>query len=292
YPEKPIYDIPAYPKISASELIDNLEKQAAPFNPTYHLNQTVDKIAKQKDDSFTISTSAGNVINCKAIIIAAGCGSFAPNRPPLENIEQYEGSSVHYMVKKPEDFAGQNIVIAGGGDSAIDWTLALASVAKKISLVHRRGKFRCAPNNLEKLNELAKEGKVDIVVPYQLHSLEGENKQISAVNVASNDNEIKRIAADHLLPFYGLSMNLGPINDWELNIVNKHVAVEASTMGTNHQGIYAIGDIASYTNKLKLILTGFAEAATACYDAYKIVFPDKVLHFEYSTSKGELITNQ
>lgn len=286
YPEKPIYDIPAHPKVLASELIELLEAQAAPFHPTYHLNQVVQKITKIEDGSFDVETSKNTKINCKAIIIAAGCGAFGPNRPPLVGIEEFEGKSIFYAVRNKSEFANKNVVIAGGGDSAVDWTLSLAEIAKKVYVVHRRDKFRCAPESADKMKKLAEEGKIELVIPFQLDGLEGSNGKLSAVSVKDFDGNVKKLEADYLLPFFGLAMELGPIANWGLNLHKHHIEVEASAMQTSTAGIYAIGDIATYKNKLKLILSGFAEAATACHDAYKIIYPDQVFHFEYSTSKG------
>lgn len=286
YPEKPIYDIPAHPAINAEDLIKNLKKQAAPFNPTYHLGQRVEKLEKQGDGTFTLTTSKGTIINAKAVIIAAGCGAFGPNRPPLAGIEAYEGTSVFYMVGRRKDFLDKNVVIAGGGDSAVDWALSLAYVAKKIYVVHRRPKFRCAPESHEQMLRLAEEGRIEMVVPYQLDGLEGENGQLTGVNVKTLDGELRTLEANVLLPFFGLSMELGPIAEWGLNIDKHHIQVEPSTMATSEKGIYAIGDIIHYKGKLKLILNGFAEAATACHDAYSIVYPNQALHFEYSTTHG------
>lgn len=286
YPEKPIYDIPAHPKILASELIEMLEAQAAPFHPTYHLNQRVDKIAKNSDGTFLVTTSKNTQINCKAIIIAAGCGAFGPNRPPLEGIEEFEGKSVFYAVRSKAEFAGKNVVIAGGGDSAVDWALSLSEICKKVYVVHRRDKFRCAPESADKMKKLAAEGKIELVIPFQLEGLEGNDGKLSSVVVKDFDGNVKKLEADYLLPFFGLAMELGPIADWGLNLNKNHIEVDPATMQSSEKGIYAIGDIATYKNKLKLILTGFAEAASACHDTYKIVFPDQLFHFEYSTSKG------
>lgn len=286
YPEKPIYDIPAHPSILANDLIENLEKQAAPFEPTYHLNQRVEKLEKQADGSFLLETSKNTKISCKAVIIAAGCGAFGPNRPPLAGIEKFEGKSVFYAVRKKDEFKDKNVVIAGGGDSAVDWALSLADIAKKLYVVHRRPKFRCAPESSDKLKKLVAEGKIELVVPYQLSGLEGEDGQISNVVVKDFDGNEKKLEADYLLPFFGLAMELGPIANWGLNLEKNHIEVEPSTMQSSEAGIYAVGDIANYKNKLKLILNGFAESATACHDIRKIVHPDEVFHFEYSTSKG------
>ncbi|MDA0902369.1 MAG: NAD(P)/FAD-dependent oxidoreductase [Proteobacteria bacterium] len=286
YPEKPIYDIPAHPKINAEDLIKNLEAQAKPFNPTYHLNQRVDKLEKLDATTFQVTTSRNTIIQAKAVIVAAGCGAFGPHRPPIAGIEAYEGNSLFYMVKSKKDFAGKKVVIAGGGDSAVDWALSLHEIADKVSVVHRRAKFRCAPESADQLKKLADSGKIDLVVPYQLHDLKGEDGQIEQVLVKDFDDNIKAIEADILLPFYGLAMELGPIAHWGLNIEHNHIDVDPTTMQSSEKGIYAIGDIATYKNKLKLILTGFAEGATACRDIYNLVYPDTPFHFEYSTSKG------
>ena len=286
YPEKPIYDIPAHPKVLANELIELLEAQAQPFNPIYHLNQSVVKITKKEDESFVVETSKKTLINCKVIIIAAGCGAFGPNRPPLENIEQFEGKSIFYSIRSKAEFANKKIVIAGGGDSAIDWALTLSETAQKIFLVHRRDKFRCAPDNLDKLKKLSAEGKIEMVIPFQLHGLEGNNGMLKQVLVKDFNDNIRTIEADYLLPFFGLAMELGEIANWGLNLHKNHIEVDYATMQTSQKNIYAIGDIATYKNKLKLILTGFSEGAIACHDAYKIIFPDQIFHFEYSTSKG------
>ncbi len=286
YPEKPIYDIPAHPKILASDLILQLEEQAKPFNPTYHLNQRVDEVKKNDDQTFTITTSKNTKINCKAIIIAAGCGAFGPNRPPLNDIEKFEGKSIFYSVRSKAEFAGKNVVIAGGGDSAVDWAINLAEIANQVFVIHRRDKFRCAPESADRMKKLVDENKIELVTPFQLDGLKGNNGKLSAVLVKDFSNNIREIPADYLLPFFGLAMELGPIANWGLALHKNNIEVDASTMQTSQAGIYAIGDIATYKNKLKLILNGFAEAATACHDIYKIIYPNQVFHFEYSTSKG------
>ncbi|MCD6035717.1 MAG: ferredoxin-NADP reductase [Rickettsiales bacterium] len=288
YPEKPIYDIPAHPAINGEDLIKNLEEQAAPFAPVYHLGQRVEKLDRSADGTITITTSSGNVIHSKAVIIAAGCGAFGPNRPPLEGIEAYEASgSVRYMVGKREEFRGKSIVIAGGGDSAVDWAISLAEVAKKLYVVHRRPKFRCAPESQTKLESLAAEGKIEMVVPYQLAGLGGNNGKLSSVVVNTLEGETKVLDADVLLPFFGLSMDLGPIADWDLAIEHKHLHVDPASLQTSVAGIYAIGDIIHYPGKLKLILNGFAEAAMACHHIHHTIFhPGETYHFEYSTTKG------
>ncbi len=286
YPEKPIYDIPAHPKILANDLIDKLHEQAAAFAPVYHLNQRVEKIEKNVDGSFVVVTSKDVKIACKAIVIAAGCGAFGPNRPPLDGIEEYEGKSIFYSIRSKAQFSDKNIVIAGGGDSAVDWVLSLVDVAKKVHVVHRRDKFRCAPESADKLKQLAAQKRINMVVPYQLDGLKGNDGKLATVIVKDFDGNIKELEADYLLPFYGLAMELGPIANWGLSLHKHFIEVDVATMRSSTHGIYAIGDIATYKNKLKLILSGFAEAATACHDIYKIVYPDTPFHFEYSTSKG------
>ena len=286
YPEKPIYDIPGYPAVEAQALIQKLEEQAAPFSPVYHLGQQVVKLNKLATGNWQLTTSAGTTIECKAVIIAAGCGAFGPNRPPLAGIESYEGTAVHYMVARREDFRDAEIVIAGGGDSAVDWANSLAEVAKKIYVVHRRDKFRAMPESVEKMHALAKSGKLEFVIPYQLEALKGDGRALQALVVKSMDGSSKEIAAQHLLAFFGLSMELGPIADWGLNLDNKHITVDRGTSATSAPGIFAIGDIATYEHKLKLILCGFAEAAQAAHAIRDIVYPGVAYHFEYSTTKG------
>ena len=286
YPEKPIYDIPGYPEIQANVLIEKLEAQAAPFEPTYHLGQRVERLSRD-GDGWQVETSAGTVIACRAVIIAAGSGAFGPNRPPLTGIEAYEGKSVHYMVSRRERFRDQRLVIAGGGDSALDWINSLAEIAKIIYVVHRRPKFRGAPDSVAQMERLVQSGQVvELVVPYQLHGLEGDGKALSAVIVRTLDGEERRLEADHLLAFFGLSMNLGPIAEWGLDLDKQLLAVAPATCQTSEPGIYAIGDINSYPGKLKLILCGFSEAAMAAHAIYAQLNPDQALHWEYSTTKG------
>ncbi|WP_135080815.1 NAD(P)/FAD-dependent oxidoreductase [Terasakiella sp. SH-1] len=286
YPEKPIYDIPAHPSITGGDLIAKLEEQAAPFEPVYHLSQQVTKLEKQDDGSFGLETNKGTKINAKAVIIAAGVGAFGPNRPPLEGLMQYEGTSVFYMVRKREDFRDKRVVIAGGGDSAVDWALSLSDVAKSVQVVHRRAKFRAAPESVSQMQQLDKDGKIELVVPYQLEGLKGEGDQISAVVVKDFDGNTRDLEADILLPFYGLSQNLGPIAEWGLELEKKHLSVNPTTMQTSEEGIFGVGDIITYENKLKLILCGFSEAAMAARAAHAYAHPDEQLHFEYSTSMG------
>ncbi len=311
YPEKPIYDIPGYPAIDAQDLVKQLHAQAAPFTPTYHLGQQVVEIEKcalpkeadstgftaggsalsGKGESTTggwqLTTSAGTVIRAKAILIAAGCGAFGPNRPPLEGLDAFEASgAVRYLVTRRDEFKGKRIVIAGGGDSAIDWANILAPEAAACYVVHRREKFRAMPESVAQMHTLIGAGDIELVVPYQLAGLEGENGQLSGVVVSTLDGEQKVLGADYLLPFYGLSMDLGPIADWGLNLHMNHIQVNPATCETGTPGIFAIGDIATYDKKLKLILCGFSEAAMAAHAIRELVYPDTPYHFEYSTTRG------
>lgn len=285
YPEKPIYDIPAYPCLSAGELIENLYNQANPFKPFYHLNQQVSNLEKT-DDGWILKTSKDTEIKAKAIIIAAGAGAFGPNRPPLKNLEAYEEKSVSYMIRDCQAFAGKKLVIAGGGDSAVDWAISLANIAEHIYFVHRRDKFRAAEASIEKLRGLADEGKVEMVTPYQLIDLKGADGILSSVTVKDLDDNMRDLEADHLLPFFGLSANLGAIKGWNLNIDKNQIEIDQATSMTNISGIFAVGDIATYEHKLKLILTGFAEAAQAAHAIRAIIYPDQELHFEHSTTSG------
>ena len=286
YPEKPIYDIPGFPRIEAAELVVRLKAQAAPFRPVYHLGEQVQALEPLTGGYWRVTTSKGTVVQARAVIVAAGVGAFGPNRPPLPGIEAYEGKSVFYYVTQRETFRGRRVVIAGGGDTAVDWAISLSEVAARVSVVHRRDKFRAAPESEARLKALAKAGKIDLVVPYQLHGLEGGDGQLKAVTVSTLDGATKRIEADMLLPFFGLSMSLGPIADWGLALERNQIAVEPSTAATSKPGIFAIGDVVTYPGKLKLILTGFSEAAIAARSAYALVHPETPLHFEYSTTAG------
>ncbi len=285
YPEKPIYDIPAWPEISAGDLINKLQAQAAPFKPSYHLDQKIVSISGKAND-WRLFSDKGEHFSSKAIIIAAGAGAFGPNRPPLEGIEEFEGTSVFYMIRNKSMFEGQEIVIAGGGDSAVDWALALADMAEKLTLVHRRAKFRAAPESVSQLHALAESGKIDLCVPAQLSGLDGKDGVLSAVRVRMEDGEERSLPVRYLLPFYGLAASLGPIADWGLELDRHTIRTDPASSLTSTDGIYAIGDIVSYDKKLKLILTGFAEAAQAAHAIYHQIHPDQELHMEYSTTKG------
>jgi thioredoxin reductase (NADPH) len=285
YPEKPIYDIPGYPRIDAAALVDRLVEQAAPFAPVYHLGHAVTRL-DGAPEGFLVTTAGGVRVAARAVVIAAGGGAFGPNRPPLAGIEQYEGSSVFYMVRRREEFRGRRIVIAGGGDSAVDWALSLAELAEHIMVVHRRANFRAAPGTLARLQQLADQGRIELVTPYQLARLEGEGGRLSAVVVADLAGNERRLAADCLLPFFGLATRLGPLAQWDLALDDNRITVDPASCATSRPGIFAIGDIAAYPGKLKLILTGFAEAALAAHAIHPLVHPGEALHFEYSTTKG------
>ena len=290
YPEKPIFDIPGYPRILAADLVTRLKEQAAPFKPVYHLGHQVMDLTPQHGGRWRVDGADGIRVDTAAVIIAAGVGAFGPNRPPLDGIERFEGKpagrGVQYLVSRREDYRDKRVVIAGGGNSAVDWALSLAEVATHVAVVHRRGKFRAAPESVRQLQALAEKGAVELVVPYQLHALEGEGDDLRAVVACDLDGHERRLVADALLPFFGLSQNLGPIAGWGLDVHRHTVTVDPATCSTARDGIFAIGDIAAYPGKLKLILTGFAEAAAAAHAIYPLVHPGEALHFEYSTTKG------
>jgi thioredoxin reductase (NADPH) len=285
YPEKPIYDIPAHPTIEAGALITRLEQQIAPFAAPRLLGRQVNGLAGARG-AFALTTDLGDTIQAKAVVVAAGAGAFGPNRPPLEGLAAYEATgAVQYYVRRREDLRGKRVVIAGGGDSAVDWALALKDIAQ-VAVVHRRPKFRAAPESAAQLDEVARKGEVEMVIPYQLHALAGTSGVLSAVEVATLDGTVKSLPADVLLPFFGLSMDLGPIAAWGLQSEKHHVTIDPATCQTSLPGVFAIGDVAAYPGKLKLILQGFSEAAVAAHAIFPIVHPDQALHFEYSTSKG------
>ncbi|MFV9839239.1 MAG: NAD(P)/FAD-dependent oxidoreductase, partial [Aaplasma endosymbiont of Hyalomma asiaticum] len=245
------------------------------------------ELISEYPDSFLLTTSKNATVKCRAIIIAAGAGGFGPNRPPIEGIAEYEGKSVLYSVDQISKFRGKKVVIAGGGDSAADWAVNLAKVTDKLRIVHRRGSFRCAPNTLKELEERAKCGNIDILVPYQLKGLLGSNGMLDSVLVRNiSTKEDVSIEADYLLPFFGISANLGPIVNWDLEVEGFHIPIQQSTCRTVRNRVYAVGDIATYPGKIKLILVGFSEAALACYDIRSVLFPDTPMNFQYSTSKG------
>jgi thioredoxin reductase (NADPH) len=288
YPEKPIYDIPGVPYITGQGLTDALMAQIRPFGATFHLQEMVETIEKIGDPLFRITTDQGKVFEVKTVVIAAGGGSFQPKRPPIPGIEAYEGTSVHYAVRQMEKFRDQRVLIVGGGDSALDWTLNLAPIASHLTLLHRREQFRASPDSVNKMMALVGEGKIDFVLG-QVTSLEGEGGQITKANVKSNDNSDFHIACDALLPFFGLTMKLGPVANWGIEMKDgEYIPVDTATFESNVPGIFAIGDINWYPGKLKLILSGFHEAALMAQKAHRYVYPDKRLVFQYTTSSSSL----
>ncbi len=286
YPEKPIYDIPAHPAIAGGDLIAQLERQIAPFTTPRLLGRRVERL-DGASGAFTIGTDKGDTVHARAVLLAAGAGAFGPNRPPLDGLDAYEASGgVQYYVRRREDFRGKRVVIAGGGDSAVDWALSLKDIAARVMVVHRRAKFRAAPETAAQLDAAAANGEIEMVVPYQLHALHGDGGVLTGVEVADLDGATRVLAADRLLPFFGLSMDLGPIAGWGLDLDRHHVQVTPATCETSTPGVFAVGDVVTYPGKLKLILQGFSEAAVAAHAIHPIVHPDQALHFEYSTSKG------
>ena len=285
YPEKPIYDIPAHPTIEASELVAQLERQVAPFHAPRLLGRRVTALTGAAG-SFALTTDAGDTIRAKAVVVAAGVGAFGPNRPPLDGLPEYEASgAVQYYVRRREALRDQRVVIAGGGDSAVDWALALKDIAR-VAVVHRRPKFRAAPESAAQLDAAAARGEIEMIIPYQLHALHGEAGRLHEVEVATLQGETRRLPADVLLPFFGLSMDLGPIANWGLALDRHHVTIDPATCQTSVPGVFAIGDVVTYPGKLKLILQGFSEAAVAAHAIFGVVHPGQALHFEYSTTKG------
>ncbi len=287
YPEKPIYDIPAWPVISGEGLVEKLLEQIKPFKPHFHLGARVESLTRLPDKSFRLTTELGDTIEAKVVVVAAGGGSFESKKPPLAGIENYEGKSVFYLVRKIEAFRGKNILIAGGGDSALDWTLNLAPVAKSLTLLHRRDEFRAAPDSVLKMRALVAEGKIKFELG-QLHALEGEGGKLSRVIARRIDNSTFAIAADTLLPFFGLTMKLGPVAKWGLKLKDGLIEVDTEKFQSSEPGIFAIGDINSYPGKLKLILSGFHEAALMSQAAARVVNPDKKITFQYTTTSTSL----
>jgi thioredoxin reductase (NADPH) len=287
YPEKPIYDIPALPVVSGQGLTDALMKQIEPFKPTFHLGEMVEAIERIGDPAFRVTTDQGKVFETKLIVVAAGGGSFQPKRPPVPGIEAYEGTSVFYAVRKMEKFRDKRLLIVGGGDSALDWTLNLAPIAQRLTLMHRRDQFRAAPDSVNKMRALVAAGAIELKLG-QVTGLEGEGGVLRAANAKPDKGEPYSIACDALLPFFGLTMKLGPVANWGLNLAEDLVPVDTEAFETNVPGIFAIGDINTYPGKLKLILCGFHEAALMAQKAYHYIFPGKRLVFQYTTSSTSL----
>ena len=286
YPEKPIYDIPAWPTITGQGLTDRLMEQIEPFEPTFHLNRMVSSLSRREDGAFDVETDGGERFVAKVVVVAAGGGSFQPKRPPIPGIEEFEGEGVQYAVRRIEAFRDRDVLIVGGGDSALDWTLNLEPVARSVTLVHRRPEFRAAPDSVNKMFALREEGRVRFEVG-QVTALHGAGGALSGATVKGPDGEVE-IACDRMLPFFGLTMKLGPVADWGLNLHENLIEVDTERFETSEPGIFAIGDINTYPGKLKLILSGFHEAALMTQAAKRIVAPDERVVFQYTTSSTKL----
>lgn len=285
YPKKPIYDIPGYPSILAGDLVKNLMEQILPFNPGFTLGERAENVEKQADGRWCVSSSQGTKHIAPVIFIAGGLGCFEPRKPPIANIDYFEDKGVEYFVRNPEFFKNRNVVIAGGGDSALDWAIYLSDVARELSLVHRRTEFRGAPDSVEKVLELAKSGKIKLITNAQVVGLNGNGKLDSVVIQHDTDGEFT-LNTDYFVPLFGLTPKLGPIADWGLAVDKGAIEVNTLDYSTNIPGIYAIGDINTYPGKLKLILCGFHEATLACQSAFKMARPDQKLSFKYTTVTG------
>jgi thioredoxin reductase (NADPH) len=287
YPEKPIYDIPGLPIVTGQELVDRLLQQIKPFHAQFHFGEMASSLIQLADGRWQLSTDAGTQLVARVIVVAAGGGSFVPKRPPIQGIEAYEGKSVFYAVRKMDQFRGRNILIAGGGDSALDWTLNLAPIAKKLTLVHHRDGFRAAQHSVNQMRELVNAGKIDFHVA-SVKALHGENGVLEAATLAGADKKEWRHEADALLPFFGLTMKLGPLAQFGLNLRENLIPVDTEKFESSTPGIFAIGDINSYPGKLKLILSGFHEAALMSQAAFKLCRPNEKLRFQYTTSSSNL----
>jgi thioredoxin reductase (NADPH) len=286
YPEKPIYDIPALPIVTGQELTERLMEQIKPFGAELHLGERIDSLQRTTDDRFLLRTDAGTEFLCKIVIIAAGGGSFTPKRPPLAGIEAFEGNSVLYSVRRMEALKDKRVLIVGGGDSALDWTLSLQPLAKSLTLLHRRDDFRAAPHSVEKMRKLVETGDVRLMIG-QVTALHGSGNQLEAATVNTKDGE-EKIDVDVMLPFFGLTMKLGPVADWGLQLNENLIPVDTAKFETSEKGIFAVGDINTYPGKLKLILSGFHEVALMAQQAHKYVYPGKKLLFQYTTSSSSL----
>ena len=285
YPDKPIYDIPGIPEITGEGLVSSLIKQIEPFNPVFHLSRIVTEL-KKVDDRWEVKTDFGDTFSTKVIVIAAGGGSFQPKKPPIKDIEGYEDSSVFYSIRDKDKFKDKDIVIAGGGDSALDWVLDLHTSAKSLTLVHRRKEFRAVPDTVNKVQELIETGTINFELG-QINQLSGENNKLEGISIKNGD-QIKDINCQILLPFFGLTMKLGPVADWGLNLNENLIEVDTEKFETNQDAIFAIGDINTYPGKLKLILCGFHEAALMAQEAHSYIYPDKKITFQYTTSSSSL----
>jgi thioredoxin reductase (NADPH) len=285
YPHKPIYDIPGYPQISGQELVDRLMEQITPFRPGFTLGERVEAVARNNDGTLTVITDEHTKVSCKVLVIAGGLGCFEPRKPAIDGLAQFEGKGVAYMVRNPESLRDRNVVLAGGGDSALDWTIFLAGIAAKVTLVHRGGTFRGSPDSAGKVFELAQTGKINLLLHSNVMMLYGDG-HLQKLSILTQQLPPVIVPADHFIPLFGLTPKLGPIADWGLDIVQSAIPVNTTDYSTNLERVYAIGDINTYPGKLKLILCGFHEAALAMQSAFKYVYPDEKLSFKYTTVYG------
>jgi len=286
YPEKPIYDVPGLTVVTGQELTDRLMEQIKPFGAEFHFSQRVESL-ERLDGGFRLTTDLGKTFECKVVVVAAGGGSFTPKRPPLPGIEQYEDKSVFYSVRKLENFRGRDVLVVGGGDSALDWTLNLQPVAKSLTLLHRRQEFRAAPSSVQKMFDLVERGDVTFKLG-QVTELHGADGKLTSATVKGSDGSTFEQKTEVMLPFFGLTMKLGPVANWGINLNENLIPVDTAKFETSEKGIFAIGDINTYPGKLKLILSGFHEAALMAQQAYHYIYPDKKLIFQYTTSSSSL----
>ena len=286
YPKKPIYDIPGFPEILAGDLTTNLLEQCKQFEPGFTLGERAETIEKQEDGDFIVTTNKGTKHKAPIIAIAGGLGSFEPRKPPIPNIANFEDKGVEYMIREPELYRDKDVVIAGGGDSALDWSIFLTDIAKSVTLVHRRNEFRGALDSVDRVQELKNEGKINLITPAEVKGIEGEN-HVTGVVISKKDDEDYILKTDHFIPLFGLAPKLGPIANWGLEIEKNAIKVNnALDYQTNIPGIYAIGDVNTYPGKLKLILCGFHEATLMCQSAFQRIFPDKKYVMKYTTVGG------
>lgn len=285
YPKKPIYDIPGFPSVLAGDLIHNLVEQGAPFHPTYTLGERAEQLEQLANGGFRITTSKGTIVEGKTIFIAGGLGCFEPRKPALENLAFYEDNGIEYIIKDPEFYRNKRVIIGGGGDSALDWTIVLADIAAEVTMVHRSQMFRAAPDSVGKAQQLAAEGKIKLVTDAQVSAVSGEDR-LQSVQLTHNDGTVTTQDTDHYIPLFGLSPKLGPIAEWGFELDKNAIHVDPLTFSTNIPGIYAVGDIAEYPNKLKLILCGFHEASVALHVEYQRQHPEKKHVLKYTTVTG------
>ncbi len=285
YPKKPIYDIPGFPSVLAGDLVDNLMRQGEPFHPEFTLGERAESLEKLEDGTFRVTTNRGTVINGKTLFLAGGLGCFEPRKPAIANLKDYEDRGVEYIIKDPEVYRNKHVVIAGGGDSALDWTIVLADIAASVTMVHRSAQFRAAPDSVSKAQSMAEAGKIRMITDAQVSALHGEGA-LQSVTILHNDNSETTLSVDHFIPLFGLSPKLGPIADWGLSLEKNAVTVNPTNYQTSVEGIYAVGDIGEYPNKLKLILCGFHEAAVALNYEYQRQNPEKKHVLKYTTVTG------